>query len=78
MGCEDWIIEEDGLPPANSSLAERYDTFGEPIMCCEVKSPPMGDITATWHMGTFDIIFSIVAIGILFLAVWLMSRGGKK
>lgn len=81
MGEEDWIVETDGPPPSNSSLAEhpeRYDTFGEPIWCCEtVKSPPMGDITTTWSMSEFDIFFSVIALGVLALAVWLMGKGKK-
>lgn len=78
-GEEDWIVEVDGLPPANSDMAYsgRYDTFGEPIWCETVKSPPMGDITTTWSMSKFDIFFSVIALGVLALAVWLMGRGKK-
>lgn len=78
MGEEDWIVETDGLPPANSDMAYsgRYDTFGEPILCCEtVKSPPMGDITTTWGMSAPDIFFAVVALVVVGVAAWLIGRG---
>lgn len=65
-GASDWVVETDGLPPANSSIADRYDTFGEPIMCCEVKSPPMG---GTVGMNVSSIAFWVI---ILALTAWLM------
>lgn len=73
MGTDDWIIEIDGLPPANSSIADRYDTFGEPIMCCDVKSPPMGETTKTdVFMGLLGgVIFAFV---IWRIADWLEWR----
>ena len=81
MGEDDWIVETDGPPPSNSSLAEhpeRYDTFGEPIWCCEtVKSPPMGDITTTWGMSQPDIFFAAVALAVVAIAVWLIGRSDR-
>lgn len=79
-GEEDWIVEVDGLPPANSDMAYsgRYDTFGEPIWCCEtVKSPPMGDITTTFGMSQPDIFFAVVALAVVAIAVWLIGSGDR-
>ena len=68
---EGWIVEVDGLPPSNSSLAEhpeRYDTFGEPIMCCEVKSPPMGET------AKLDVFIGLLGGVIIALVIWRISE----
>ena len=70
-GSEDWIVEEDGLPPSNSSLAEsdRYDTFGNPVTCCEtveVKSPAMGEQDVTGGLVILGVVLIVILIMLSF------------
>ena len=78
MGEDDWIVEIDGLPPSNSSIAGEYEEVGEPITCCDtVTSPPMSDITTTWGMSQPDIFFAAVALAVVAIAVWLIGRSNR-
>ena len=67
-GQDDWIIEEDGLPPANSSIAWMYEEVGEPITCCEIISPPMGE-EHTDYTGWFFVISALLLMILIVLGL---------
>lgn len=66
---DDWIIETDGLLPANSDLAfsGRFDTFGNPIECCTIASPPMGETAKT------DVFMGLLGGVLLAFVIWWIA-----
>ena len=82
-GEEDWIVEEDGLPPSNSDLAltYKYDAFGNPVLCCEtVEQPPvspkMGDLSGSSLLGAH--FYAVIAVLALIVGFRSLIRRAKS
>jgi len=70
-GEEDWVVETDGPPPSNSSIADQYEVVGPPVTCCDVpRSPYTGEMNATT-------VWLIVAVFIVMLIVLITGRGER-